>query len=118
MRYVVTASAATVLYLGLLKLALASGLHYMVSILVAQALTIPVAFVAYRTVVFGPGASMRRDFRRFLSVWSGGAVAGLVGTPLLVELAGADPWFAQLLTVAVVALGSFVLHLTYSFRSS
>ena len=82
----------------------------------AQAIIIPLAFLAYRSLVFGPGATIWVDFARFLSVWVGGAVTGLVTTPLLVELAGMDPWLSQVVTIAVVSTASFVSHLRYSFR--
>lgn len=117
MKYVVTAGASTITYLALLKLFLALELPYMVAIVAAQTVIIPSAFLAYRSLVFGPGSTIGVDFARFLSVWIGGAVAGLVTTPLLVELARMDPWLAQFLTIAVVSIGSFVGHLRYSFRA-
>lgn len=117
LKYVVTAGASTITYLALLKLFLALELPYMVAIVAAQTVIIPSAFLAYRSLVFGPGSTIGVDFARFLSVWIGGAVAGLVTTPLLVELARMDPWLAQFLTIAVVSIGSFVGHLRYSFRA-
>ena len=116
LKYVVTAGASTITYLALLKLFLALELPYMVAIVAAQTVIIPSAFLAYRSLVFGPGSTIGADFARFLSVWIGGAMAGLVTTPLLVELARMDPWLAQFLTIAVVSIASFVAHLRYSFR--
>jgi len=114
-RYLATAGAATAGYLVLLKLMLAIGLPYMAAILTAQAITIPAAFIAYRALVFGPGGTLRADFLRFVSVWITGAVAGLLTTPVLVEVAAMDPWVAQLLTIAVVAVASFIAHLRFTF---
>jgi putative flippase GtrA len=116
-KYLVTAGASTITYLAVLRLFLGLELPYMVAIVAAQAVIIPTAFLAYRSLVFGPGSTIRADFARFLSVWIGGAVVGLVTTPLLVELAGLDPWLAQFLTIAVVSVASFVGHQRFSFRA-
>ncbi|MGW5240245.1 GtrA family protein [Monashia sp. NPDC004114] len=117
-RYVVVAGATTLGYLGVLKLFLTTDLPYMVSILCAQAVVIPVAFVAYRSLVFGPGSTVFVDFTRFVGVWAGGAILGAVATPILVELVRMDPWIAQLLAILVVAGISFLSHLRLSFRRS
>lgn len=120
MRYLLVAGTTTLLYIGLvaafLALARAQGWHYMVAILAAQAVIIAVAFPAYRTFIFGPGASAARDFARFLTVWSSGAIAGVVATPLLVEITGLAPLVAQVIAIVVVAVGSYAGHALFSFR--
>src|SRR5690242_89943 len=95
LRYVMTAGCVTCLYLAILKSALALGIFYLWAIAISQLCVIPPAFFAYRGLVFGVGASLRSDFRRFLSVWVTGAALGALGTPVLVELLGWDPWLAQ-----------------------
>jgi putative flippase GtrA len=115
-RYLLVAGTTTTFYLALLATGLAVGLHYLVAILIAQALTIAVAFPAYRHWVFGPGASVGKDFFRFLSVWSSGAVAGLVVTPFLVEVLGWHPMWAQIFAIAVVSIASFLAHRFITFR--
>lgn len=115
-RYLLTAGGATLLYLAILKAALFTGVHYMAAIAVSQLVIVPLAFVAYRRFVFGPGATLRTDFARFLSIWATGAVLGALGAPFLVELFLWDPWVAQLVLIAVVACGSFLGHRIFTFR--
>jgi putative flippase GtrA len=117
-RYLVVAGGVALGYLGLLALGLALGWHYFVAILVAQVITIACAFPAYRSFVFGSRQTVARDFVRFLSVWSTGAVAGLVATPFLVEVFGMDPLSAQVLAILVIAVGSYAGHRWFSFSEN
>ena len=62
------------------------------------------------------GGGLWGDFARFLSVWMGGAIAGLLVTPLLVEVFHVWPFAAQIVAVAVVSVLSFLAHRVFSFR--
>lgn len=115
-RYVMVAGCVAVGYLGVLAGGLALGWHYMLAIVVAQAITILCAFPAYRNFVFESQQSVASDFVRFLSVWSTGAVAGFLATPLLVEIVGLEPLIAQIIAIVVVAVGSYLGHRFFSFR--
>lgn len=115
-RYLLVAGTTQVVYLGVFCLGLLAGWHYMIAIGVAQVVTITAAFPAYRTIVFESTGAVRTDFARFLSVWAGGAVAGIVLTPALVELMGLHPFLAQIIAIVVVAVGSFLGHRYFSFR--
>nr|WP_281497343.1 GtrA family protein [Ornithinimicrobium sp. F0845] len=115
-RYLIVAGTTSVFYLSLVAGGLALGWHYMVAIAVAQMITIAGAFPAYRVLVFESGGAWRGDLVRFLSVWSSGMIAGLVATPLLVELLGMPPLIAQLVAIVVVAVGSYLGHRYFSFR--
>lgn len=114
-RYLVVAGATASGYLGLVATGLAMSLPYMLAIAAAQVATIACAFPAYRRWVFASSGRWQSDLRRFLSVWSTGMVAGLAGTPALVELAGMPPLGAQVLAIALVAVGSYLGHRFYSF---
>lgn len=116
LRYLVVAGTTTVFYLGLLALALRAPVHYIVAILMAQAVTIACAFPAYRSLVFRSQGRLWADFVRFLGVWASGMVAGLVATPALVELLGWGPFFAQVVAIAVVAVATYLGHRFISFR--
>lgn len=116
-RYLAVAGTTTLAYLGLLAVLL-TVLPYMAAILVAQAAIISIAFPTYRRLIFRSRQPWRRDLPRFVSVWGGGFVAGLVATPLLVELAGMPPLPAQVLAVVVVAVLSYLGHRYISFRSA
>lgn len=117
-RYVVVAGCTSLFYLALVAAGLSLRWHYMLAILAAQAVTIACAFPAYRSLVFESGGRPLADFVRFLSVWSTGAVAGVVATPLLVELVGMDPLIAQVVAIVVVAVGSYLGHRFFSFSDS
>lgn len=115
-RYLLIAGTTAVGYLGLVAAGLSAGLPYMLAISAAQVVTIACAFPAYRILIFRSTGRVLGDFVRFLSVWSGGMVAGFVGTPLLVEVLGMAPLPAQILAVVVVAVGSYLGHRFFSFR--
>lgn len=115
-RYLIVAGVTASGYVSLVALGLWLGLHYFVAILIAQAITISLAFPAYRTLVFQSRGTLWADFARFLSVWVSGAFAGLIGTPLLVELLRWDPLISQILAIIVVAVGSYLGHRFFSFK--
>lgn len=115
LRYLLAGGVITLFYLSVYGLLLWSDVHYFVAILLAQSVTIVIAFPVYRRFVFGPGDSVVGDFVRFLSVWVGGAVAGLIGTPLLVELLSWNPFLGQVVAIIVVTIANFVLHRMWTF---
>lgn len=115
-RYLVVAGTTSLVYLGLVASGLAAGLHYMLAITLAHAITITGAFPAYRRLVFVSRGRWVSDLWRFLSVWSTGMVAGFLGTPFLVEVVGMSPLPAQVLAIAVIAVGSYLGHRFFSFR--
>jgi putative flippase GtrA len=116
-RYLAVAGSTTLVYLGLLA-ALLTVLPYMLAILVAQAVIISVAFPTYRRLIFRSTRPWRQDLPRFVGVWAGGLLAGVVATPLLVELVGMPPLPAQVLAVVVVAVLSYLGHRFISFRTA
>ena len=114
-RYLMTGGLVTLFYLGVYALLLWIGVQYFIAILCAQVVTIGIAFPTYRRFVFGPGVSVLRDFVRFLSVWVGGAIAGLIGTPLLVELLSWNPFLGQVAAIVIVTCLNFVIHRFWTF---
>lgn len=118
LRYLIVAGCTSVGYVALVAVGLKIGWHYMVAILVAQAITIACAFPAYRSLVFQSHGSLWSDFLRFLSVWASGAVAGIVATPFLVEVFGMHPLVAQVLAIVVIAIASYLGHRFFSFRTN
>jgi putative flippase GtrA len=115
-RYLAVAGTTTVVYLSLVAGLLATRLPYMIAILIAQAVIISLAFPTYRRLIFRSTGPWRRDLPRFVGVWAGGFLAGVVATPALVELVGLDPLLAQVIAVAVVAVLSYLGHRFVSFR--
>lgn len=116
LKYLIAGGSVSAFYLALYALVLALGLQYFVGILVAQSVTVCVAFPVYRYLVFGPGASVLRDFWRFLAVWIGGMLAGFALTPAGVELLGWHPWISQVVAIAIVTSANFVLHRVWTFK--
>jgi putative flippase GtrA len=115
-RYLAVAGTVSVGYLALLAVLLSTGLPYMIAITIAQAVAISCAFPAYRVLVFRSTAPWRSEVGRFVSVWAGGAVAGFVVTPIVVELSPVPPLAAQVAAVVVVAVASYLGHRYVSFR--
>lgn len=117
-RYGGIAGSVAVGYLILYALLVQAGMWYFLAIITAQTITIAIAFPLYRSLVFGPGASLSRDFARFMIIWSSGAIAGFIGTPTLVESGLLPPIPAHVIAVVVVGVLSFVGHRLFSFRRS
>jgi putative flippase GtrA len=116
LRYVLVAGTTALFYLGLIAGGIAIGINYFVAILCAQAITICCAFPFYRRFVFESHGPVRVDFLRFIVVWSTGAIAGIIVTPLLVSVLGWQPLIAQVFAIAVVSVFSFLGHRYFSFR--
>lgn len=116
-KYFCAAGGVMVFYLTLYSVGVLVGVHYFVSILFAQVAAISIAFPLYRNVVFASKGKVLADFAKFLSVWATGALAGLLATPLLVEVWGVEPITAQVVSVVVVGVGSFLAHKFFSFRN-
>jgi putative flippase GtrA len=115
-RYLLVGGSTAICYLGILAALLATSLPYMIAILIDQAIVFSVAFPVYRRVIFRSHRRWQSDLLRFASVWSGGFIAGIVATPVLVELAGQPPLRAQVIGVAVVAVLTYLGHKFVSFR--
>lgn len=114
-RYFLVAGSTAVCYLGILALLLETGLQYMIAILLSQAIIISGAFPIYRRLIFRSTGRWQCDLPRFVGVWSGGFIAGVVATPALVELADQPPLLAQVIAVPVVAVLSYLGHKFVSF---
>lgn len=115
-RYLVVAGCVSVLSWALVGLGLWFGWHYMAATVFSQLAPIPVAFPAYRGLIFRSTGRVLADFVRFCSVWVSGMVAAIGGAPVMVELVGLDPVSAQVVITALVAVGSYLAHRFFTFR--
>lgn len=115
LRYVLVAGVTASFYLALVGGGLLLDVPYLLAIAGAHAVTICAAFPAYRHLVFRSTRPWPGDLWRFLSVWSGGMVAGFLVTPLLVEVVGMAPFAAQVLAILAVAGSSYLAHRFWSF---
>ncbi|RMI29982.1 GtrA family protein [Nocardia stercoris] len=106
--------ALTVMWLYLLPGSWPSA----VSVALAYCLSLGVAFVAHRTLVFRVRGHVLRDFVRFVAVNSGGLVLNMAGLQLAVDVLGCPKIPATVVVMGLVAVGSFFGHRYYSFRRS
>ncbi len=105
----------TVVFVGL-QLSLGQVAHYLVVLLCAHVISVLIAFVLHRRLVFRVTGSVLRDLARFETVYLGALAVNLLALPLLVELAGLPVIASQLLIVFVTAMISFFGHKHFSFR--
>jgi len=115
-RYLIVAGAVSLAYLAVVALFLAVGLPYMLAIVVTQVITICGAFPVYRKLIFRSKNPWLQDFPRFIGVWTGGIIGGFIATPLLVEVAGMKPFYAQVVSMVVIAVFGYLGHHFVSFK--
>lgn len=89
--------------------------HYLVALGIAQAVCLCFAFATYKLAVFRTRGDVLREFARFASFYLANYAANWAALPALVELAGADPVWAQLAFNAVVIVGSYFWHSRVTF---
>lgn len=105
----------TLVFVGL-QLSLGQVAHYLVVLLCAHVISVLIAFVLHRRLVFRVTGSVLRDLARFETVYLGALAVNLAALPLLVEVAGLPVIASQLLIVFVTAMISFFGHKHFSFR--
>jgi len=89
---------------------------YLAALACAHVVSVLVAFVLYRFVVFRVRGHVLSDLWRFETVYLSALAVNFVLLPLLVEIAGLPVLLAQALIVFVTSLMSWVGHKHYSFR--
>ncbi len=82
----------------------------------AHVVSVLVAFVLYRFVVFRVRGHVLSDLWRFETVYLSALAVNFVLLPLLVEIASLPVLLAQALIVFVTSVMSWVGHKHYSFR--
>ena len=120
-RFVVVGGVNTLFGFGifaLLQSTLGTVVHYLVVLVVAQVIAVLEAYVLQRYVVFQARGRWWRDLVRFSSVYAAAFVANAAALPLLVEVLHMPVIPAQAVVMAVVALGTFVVHRNFTFRHS
>jgi putative flippase GtrA len=89
---------------------------YLAAVLFTHVISVLIAFVLYRRVVFRVRGHVLGDFWRFETVYLTALSINMVLLPVLVELAHLPILFAQALITVVSALASWLGHKNYSFR--
>jgi putative flippase GtrA len=92
--------------------------HYMVALLVAQAVATMFAFVTYKTLVFQTQGRTGRELMRFLSFYLANYAVNWAALPLLVEIVRLPPIVAQLGFAITLAALSWFWHNRVTFAST
>ena len=90
--------------------------RYLAVLLCAHVVSVLIAFVLYRFVVFRVRGHVLADLWRFETVYLSALAVNFVLLPLLVEIAHLPVLLAQALIVFVTSVMSWVGHKHYSFR--
>ncbi|MEV6432294.1 GtrA family protein [Nocardia sp. NPDC051463] len=87
-----------------------------VAVVAAYGISIVIAFVLHRTLVFRVRGHVVRDFLRFVAVNSGGLLLNIVLLELAVSVLGFPDKPAAVVVMGIVAIASFFGHRYISFR--
>jgi putative flippase GtrA len=121
LRYLVAAGLNTVFGLAIYPLLIWStdwlAHHYMVALLIAQAVSLVFAFTTYRLGVFRTRGDIPRQFGIFSSFYLFNYAANWAALPVLVEVAGIHPIIAQLGFAVILMVGSYFWHSRVTFRT-
>jgi len=90
--------------------------RYLAVLVSAHVVSVLIAFVLYRFVVFRVRGHVLADLWRFETVYLSALAINLVLLPVLVEIAHLPVLLAQALIMLVTSLMSWVGHKNYSFR--
>lgn len=90
--------------------------RYLAVLVCAHVVSVLIAFVLYRFVVFRVRGHVLADLWRFETVYLAALAVNFVLLPLLVEIAHLPVLLAQALIVFVTSVMSWVGHKHYSFR--
>lgn len=99
-----------------LEAAFGDELHYLGVLVVAHVISVLVAFVGYRRLVFRVTGSVLRDLLRFWSVYLTVFAVNVVALPVLVEAGGLPVVLAQGIFLVLTVIASYVSHKHWSFR--
>lgn len=122
LRFLIAGAANTALGLSIYPLLLlwvpALQARYMMALGIAQAICLCFAFATYKLGVFRTrGTNILREFTTFSSFYLFNYAANWLALPVLVELGGIPPIYAQLGFTLILILGSWYWHNYVTFRS-
>lgn len=117
-RYLISGSFVAGLYIVVFAVLTRScpQVNYLVLLLAAQVVIMSVAFPLYRRFVFGSRGGVLEDLSRFSGVWGFNFLLGTALIALLVSVLHVQPNLAQVVTIALVTVSSFLGHRFVSFR--
>lgn len=89
---------------------------YMIAYTVSSTVTIFVAFLGYKHLVFRTKGNFLRECMRCYTVYAGATIGGFLLLTALVEGAGLSAYIAQAIVTFLSVACSFFGHRNYSFR--
>lgn len=92
--------------------------HYMVGLLIAQAMSLCFAYANYKIGVFQTRGRYAREITAFTSFYLMNYVANWAALPALVELGKLSPIVAQLLFSLLIVVGSYFWHSRVTFKDA
>lgn len=92
--------------------------HYLIALLIAQALSLCFAFVTYKFTVFRTKHGALREFGRFVPFYLISYAINFAVLPILVGVVGLDPVVAQVGFSLIMMVGSYFWHNNITFTSS
>ena len=102
-------------YVGLLYL-FHPWIHYMVIAVIANILSITMAYVTHKLFVFRTRGNVLREYLKFYGVYGVTAAFGLVALPFCVEVLKVNVYMAPLLILGVTVVVSYFGHKHFSFK--
>jgi len=121
-RYLVAAGLNTLFGLAIYPVLLWTvpwlRVHYMVGLLMAQAVSLAFAYSSYKLGVFQTRGGFARELTAFLSFYGVNYAANWIALPALVEFAHLSPIIAQLMFSALIMITSYFWHSKVTFRGA
>lgn len=102
---------------ALLYYLLSPRVHYMAILVASVVINVTNAYLGYKFLVFKTRGNYVREYLRFYLVYAVPIGIGLVAFPFAVEVLRINPYLAQAVITAGLALLSYAGHKYYSFRS-
>jgi putative flippase GtrA len=122
LRYLIAAGLNTVFGLAIYPLLLWSSPylrhHYLIGLLIAQAISLMFAYANYKFGVFRTRGRYAREVTAFASFYLANYAANWAALPLMVEVVGLSPIVAQLIFSFFVMVGSYFWHSRVTFREA
>lgn len=122
LRYLIAAGLNTIFGLAIYPVLLWASPylrhHYMVGLLIAQAVSLVFAYANYKFGVFRTRGKYAREVTAFMSFYAANYAANWAALPFLVEVVGLSPIVAQVLFSLIVMVTSYFWHSRVTFRES
>lgn len=122
LRYLLAAGLNTIFGLGIYPVLLWTvpwfRIHYLIALLIAQAISLCFAYSSYKLGVFQTRGGYAREITAFVSFYGVNYAANWIALPAMVEVAHIPPIIGQLMFSAVIIVTSYFWHSKVTFRGA